>query len=415
VFPPPVLDVEHAFFAEQRPVTDDNPGRRYLGVCAHGQRLKSVEVRVFTTLLAAAQRLFERYGEAADPWMTLVTYFGALRELGGAKRLVDDDVKARLRKSDQRGLARRSLRVVQELTSRISSTDIPDVLDQLGERFVPPAIGPDGKAVRQDTDRIPIDVLLATSMISVGVDVGRLGLMCAVGQPKTTAEYIQATSRVGRDPSGPGLVVTVYNWARPRDLSHYETFEHYHATFYRHVEALSVTPFSSRALDRGLTATFVALMRHAGEPQWNPNTGAQLVEIGASIVDDLADAVVARAAEVGSDVAVEGEVRRMLQFRLDRWKSAQGVVGVQLGYKEDAGTIKGLLHEPTLGTWDEFSCPNSLRETEPTVNLIIGDWEQDPALASAPAFRLGAGEGRPRPDTAEDEDALEVDTQEASI
>jgi Helicase conserved C-terminal domain len=415
VFPPPVLDVEHAFFAEQRPVTDDHPGRQYLGICAHGQRLKSVEVRVFTSLLAAAQRLFERYGEAADPWMTFVAYFGALRELGGAKRLVDDDVKARLRKTDQRGLAKRSLRVVQELTSRISSTDIPDVLDQLGERFTPPKVGPDGKSVRSANDRLPIDVLLATSMISVGVDVGRLGLMCAVGQPKTTAEYIQATSRVGRDRSGPGLVITVYNWARPRDLSHYETFEHYHATFYRHVEGLSVTPFSSRALDRGLTAAFVALVRHAGQPAWNPNTGAQVVDVSASVVNELVEVIAARGADVGSDADVEEEVRRMLEFRLDRWKAAQGVVGVQLGYKEDTGTIKGLLHEPTLGTWDEFSCPNSLRETEPTVNLIIGDWERDPALAAAPPFILGSGETRPRPETAEDEDATEVDVEEAAV
>jgi len=415
VFPPPALDVEHAFFAEQRPVTDDHPGRQYLGICAHGQRLKSVEVRVFSCLLAAAQRLFDRYGEAADPWMTFVTYFGALRELGGAKRLVDDDVKARLRKTDQRGLARRSLRVVQELTSRISSTDIPDVLDQLGERFTPPQIGDDGKPVRSNAERLPIDVLLATNMISVGVDVGRLGLMCVVGQPKTTAEYIQATSRVGRDRSGPGLVVTIHNWARPRDLSHYETFEHYHATFYRHVEALSVTPFSSRALDRGLTAAFVALVRHAGEPTWNPNVGALVVDVGASVIDQLVDAISARGADVGSDADVEKEVRRMLAFRLDRWKAAQSVVGVQLGYREDTGTVKGLLHEPTLGTWDEFSCPNSLRETEPTVNLIIGDWEQDPSLAGAPVFSLGAGESRPRLDTAEDEDAAEADAAEAAV
>ncbi len=415
VFPPPVLDVEHAFFAEQRPISDEHPGRQYLGICAHGQRLKSVEVRVFTSLLAAAQRLFERYGDAADPWMTLVAYFGALRELGGAKRLVDDDVKARLRKTDQRGLAKRSLRVVQELTSRISSTDIPDVLDQLGERFTPPKVGPDGKPIRANGDRLPIDVLLATSMISVGVDVGRLGLMCAVGQPKNTAEYIQATSRVGRDRSGPGLVVTIYNWARPRDLSHYETFEHYHATFYRHVEALSVTPFSSRALDRGLTAAFVSLVRHASQPAWNPNTGAQVVDVTASIIDQLVDAIAARGADVGSDADVEDEVRRMLEFRLDRWKAAQGVVGVQLGYKEDTGTIKGLLHEPTLGIWDEFSCPNSLRETEPTVNLIIGDWERDPALAGAPPFVLGVGDARPRPETAEDEDAAEVDAEEAAV
>jgi hypothetical protein len=412
VFPPPVLDVEHAFFAEQRPVTDTNPGRRYLGICAHGQRLKAVEVRVFTTLLAAAQRLFERYGDDADPWMTLVTYFGALRELGGAKRLVDDDVKARLRKTDQRGLARRSLRVVQELTSRISSTDIPGVLDQLGERFVVPATGADGKPVKQSDARWPIDVLLATSMISVGVDVSRLALMCCVGQPKTTAEYIQSTSRVGRDKSGPGLVVTIYNWARPRDLSHYETFEHYHATFYRHVEALSVTPFSSRALDRGLTALFVSLVRHAAKPQWNPNTGAQIVDVNATVVDELVEVVAARAADVGSNIDAEDEVRRMLAFRLDRWKAQQGIVGVQLGYKEDAGTIKGLLHEPTLGTWDEFSCPNSLRETEPTINLIIGDWQHDPALSGAPSFVLGTGEAhRPAADTAEDEEAVGMDRE----
>src|SRR5207249_975972 len=185
------------------------------------------------------------------------------------------------------GLARRSLRVVQELTSRIASTDIPDVLDQLGERFTPPTVDDNGKPMRATNDRLPIDVLLATSMISVGVDVGRLGLMSVVGQPKTTAEYIQATSRVGRDRKGPGLVVTIYNWARPRDLSHYETFEHYHATFYRHVEALSVTPFSSRALDRGLTALFVSLVRHAGKLAWNPNGGAQTVDVNADVIDEL--------------------------------------------------------------------------------------------------------------------------------
>lgn len=112
-------------------------------------------------------------------------------------------------------------------------------------------------------------------MLSVGVDVNRLGLMVVNGQPKNTAEYIQATSRVGR--AFPGLVFTVQTWSRPRDLSHYETFEHYHATFYKHVEAQSVTPFSARALDRGLTGTFVSLMRLAND-ELNPNLGAQLLD-----------------------------------------------------------------------------------------------------------------------------------------
>ncbi|MCP6468058.1 hypothetical protein NL473_28715, partial [Klebsiella pneumoniae] len=83
----------------------------------------------------------------------------------------------------------------------------------------------------------------------VGVDVTRLGLMLMVGQPKNTAEYIQASSRVGRDGSRPGLVVTLGNWARPRDLAHFEQFRHYHETFYSQVEPLSVTPYSYTSID----------------------------------------------------------------------------------------------------------------------------------------------------------------------
>lgn len=113
------------------------------------------------------------------------------------------------------------------------------------DRLAVPHVWPRPK---QRDEGWPLDVVLATNMISVGVDVPRLGAMVCAGQPKTTSEYIQATSRVGR--ATPGLVITVYNWARPRDLSHYETFGHYHATFYRHVEAISVTPFAARALDR---------------------------------------------------------------------------------------------------------------------------------------------------------------------
>src|SRR5947207_4289953 len=151
---------------------------------------------------------------------------------------------------EQRGLARRNAPLLEELTARKSSTDIPDVLDKLERVF---------DAARDPTSPRPLDVLLATNMISVGVDVKRLGLMVVAGQPKTTAEYIQATRRVGR--AYPGLVCVVFNWARPRDLSHYEQFEHYHATFYQQVEALSVTPFAPRALDRGLAALLTSYVR----------------------------------------------------------------------------------------------------------------------------------------------------------
>ncbi len=143
------------------------------------------------------------------------------------RRLVDDDVRSRLAQVEARGLRRRNLRLpyaVEELTSRKSATDIPEVLERMKRKFPP---------FGQQANPQPIDVLLATNMLSVGVDVSRLGLMIVAGQPKATSEYIQATSRVGRGSAG--LVLTVYNWARPRDLSHFEGFRHYHATFYRQV------------------------------------------------------------------------------------------------------------------------------------------------------------------------------------
>src|SRR5262249_61132473 len=116
------------------------PGRKYIGICAPGRRLKAALIRVYTAFLSAAQALYEtkKYGTPADPWMTLVGYFNSMRELGGMRRLVDDDVSTRLRKLDRRGLAKRLLSgtdFLQELTSRVGSTHIPLILDRLESPF----------------------------------------------------------------------------------------------------------------------------------------------------------------------------------------------------------------------------------------------------------------------------------------
>ncbi len=228
IFPPQCIDIEDNFFSRQRETGEEYPGRKYLGICAPGKRLKAALIRVYVAQLSASQTLYQKYGGIVDPWMTLVGYFNSIRELGGMRRMIDDDVAARLQKMDRRGLAVRRNLATRELTSRISSTDIPFILDQLEKTFDPTKEPKDIPPKER-----PIDVLLATNMISVGVDVPRLGAMIAAGQPKSTAEYIQATSRVGR--SKPGLVITVYNWARPRDLSHFEAFENFHARFYRYL------------------------------------------------------------------------------------------------------------------------------------------------------------------------------------
>jgi hypothetical protein len=401
VFPPQGLDVRDNFFSLQRPPSDELPGRRYVGIFAPGRRLKVALIRTYVSLLAAAQTLYEKkgYGISADPWMTVIGYFNSMRELGGMRRLVDDDVRTRLGKMDQRGLSKRGVYSVDELTSRKDSTDIPVVLDHLEIAFDPFTEAKRKEMAKKkqvkDMPKRPLDVLLATNMVSVGVDVQRLGLMVVAGQPKTTAEYIQATSRVGR--KFPGLVFTVCNWTRPRDLSHYETFEHYHSTFYKHVEALSVTPFAQGALARGLTALLAACIRLQGT-EFNANKGASKIDRNHPYIQEAIKTIVRRAELVGN---LENDfiknLKTELNERIDQWLAeAQRTAGGRvLGYDEqrDGVTVR-LLRRPGLDSWHDFTCLNSLRDVEPSVGLIFhdGGLDADPSFIAPSSEDDGAEE-----------------------
>lgn len=403
VFPPPVLDAGQTFFSTQVDVSGQNPGRRYLGVCAHGQRMKSVQIRVAQVLLAASQLLFDQHGDATDPYMTMVDYFSATHELAGMRRMVEDDITTRLRSQDRRGLANRGGPVLEELTSRVSSDDIGKTLQRLGNTFDPDvdstaaaqqraqlnkalreAQAAKDKATekrlteeiealpRHPLGKMPIDVLLATSMLQVGVDVSRLGLMVVTGQPKNAAEYIQATSRVGRAPKRPGLVVTMFNWARPRDLAHFETFAFFHETFYARVEALSVTPFADRALDRGLTGVMVSLLRHAKD-EWNLETGAHAVPVSDAAVTDAINWIGERGADVLCDVTAKQLIADQCKERIDDWdRRRRGLEHAQLSYtKRPTNATLDPLLVTSAARWAMWSVGTSLREVEPEANLLM--------------------------------------------
>lgn len=371
VFPPPGLDARDSFFALQRDRPADeltHPGRRYAGVCAPGRRFKQVLIRVYVAQLRAAWTVLGRQpGEDADAYMTLVGYFNSLRELGGMRRLVEDDVQNRLFRPQEEGRGRL---LIEELTSRKSASEIPQVLDQLGVRRL-------SQEKRTTTKRKPdeqytppaIDVLLATNMISVGVDVSRLGAMVVAGQPKSTSEYIQATSRVGR--SHPGLVLTVYNWARPRDLSHYETFCHYHRTLYKQVEALSVTPFAPRALDRGLAGVLASLLRLCG-PDWNSNDGAQRVDPTDPRATRARKAICERADDQIGHRATDVLGERVTSL-LQAWRNEAEVGQRNLVYRRrgrsDADV--SLLQEPGMEGWSQWTVPTSMRNVEAAVPLAL--------------------------------------------
>ncbi len=438
VFPPLLVDISDTFFSRQVPVTVQTPGRRYLGICAHGVRLKSAEIRLAEILLIAGQTMFDAYGPAADPYMTVVGYFNATRELAGMRRYLDDDVTTRVRSHGRpRGLADRiassaGMLAIEELTSRISSAEISNVLKLLEAGFSADLdtsarrraiLAETADALKSKRDRhplaertyerlragrIPVDVVLATSMLQVGVDVSRFGLMVITGQPKNTAEYIQASSRVGRDAARPGLVVTLYNWSRPRDLAHYEDFEQYHATFYRQVEALSVTPYTRRALDRGTAAAFVAAVRNT-EHAYSRDADAQDVPLEGPVVQHVIERFLDRAGRAGGPRGRDYLGERIGALR-DRWELAKtGSGSARLGYRDRPGNqpLRGLLEVASGGAWTELTVPMSMRETENEINLLVpGAGLFEPVLGQA-AWLFGA-----RPDDGDDSDGQAADESE---
>ncbi|GAA2600931.1 MULTISPECIES: helicase-related protein [Streptomyces] len=242
-FPPAGLDARDSWFAVE---TDPakKASRRYVGLLAPGTSQSTLLIRTYAALLHQAMRA-ETSDRVRDAYWTLVGYFNSLRLLSAAELQVNDDVEDYLRLLAERdGTEVRPSNRYSELTSRVDASLIPARLKEIEKRHPSPDVR---------------DVLLATNMIAVGVDIDRLGLMAVMGQPQTTAEYIQATSRVGR--AHPGLVAVMLNSMRPRDRSHYEGFLHFHSALYREVESTSVTPFSVRSRDRGLHAVVVALAR----------------------------------------------------------------------------------------------------------------------------------------------------------
>lgn len=370
VFPPSGVTAQDSFFAREvkiDPTKDASAGRLYVGLNAPGSSGKTLMIRIYAALLASAQQgmdLRVESGEVADvdPYATLVGYFNSLRALGGAKRLVDDDVRVRLKYLRQQHQYPHRLNLnVEEMTSRKKSSEIPELLKRLDLSFPRPEKGKSAPW--------PLDVLLATNMISVGVDVDRLGLMVVAGQPKTTAEYIQATSRVGR--KHPGLVVVAYNWLGARDLSHYERFRSYHAAIYRHVEAISATPFASRALDRGLHGIYVAMNR-LQDAVMVPNDGAYEFQSGEVRAKTVVEGIVQRAAALRDNDDAE-RVRQRLEKASEEWQRLNDDPTIYWNGPKAPPKNNARVLIRTSGSREEgrWAVPGSLREVEPTVAINL--------------------------------------------
>ncbi|ABW19569.1 helicase-related protein [Alkaliphilus oremlandii] len=253
-FPPQGINIRDSYFAVEATI-DERPGRKYIGVLSPHKSATTTLIRVYALLQFATRYLKDKgfEDEVVDNYWTLTGYFNSLRELGGAVVQVYDDVQDRyaflyntkFKKLNPSFSGEKKYEYLEELTSRKNQSEITKALEDLSRTYET------GEA---------FDYVLASNMISVGVDISRLGLMVVNGQPKSNSEYIQASSRVGR--KNPGLVISVYNPSRSRDRSHYEQFMVYHSAMYKHVESTSLTPFSARARERALSAVYISMCRH---------------------------------------------------------------------------------------------------------------------------------------------------------
>ncbi|MEH6433841.1 helicase-related protein [Massilia sp. DD77] len=349
LFPPAGISAGNSFFS--RTSTDPKQrGRLYLGAMGQGHTPTFSNVIASSALLSAGGVMRAQAGDQVDTWWTVVAYHNSKRELGKTLSLARDDIPGRL---DALGEQRKvTASRVSELSANLKDSEIPEALHRLSVEL------PDSHA---------LDYVACTNMLSVGVDVSRLGLMLVNGQPKTVSEYIQASSRVGRSRNRPpGIVFTLFSPTKPRDRSHYEFFRHFHKGFYRYVEPTSVTPFAMPAQQRGLHGAFLALVRMVS--QISANNHAAAIRTNAPEVRRLADVFCARIEDARDGKMAE--TRRRLDDFIDDWMSQANEHGSKLrfqsGGKEHPGLIKAF-RKPGTG----IETLQSLRNVDVPLKLDV--------------------------------------------
>ena len=350
VFPPIGIEGNRFFLRDiqAHPLDDEKPGRLYLGVCCPGRGTLTPQVRMWSGLLQTAHE--HRTQDGIDPFWTLTGYFNAVRELAGAVELYRQDIPGRMRV-----VAGDNTRILdpveRELSGRTHSGLLPSILDELNKS------GPDGAP----------DSLFTTSMFGTGVDIPRLGLMLVNGQPKTTTAYIQATGRVGRRRGA--LVVTLFNAARPRDLSHYEFFARHHLQLHRFIEPVTVYPFASGTLARAAGPVVLGMLRNmAGtDGEWKDGPRHIVGGRGSGEIRRVTEYLESRSQrQPEKRRPAADETGTHIKSELDRWESTaranEGLKFYEYFVAKNAVVLGDQLHDQLPVVFE--NTPQSLRELE---------------------------------------------------
>ena len=320
-FPHPGIDADDSFFARESIIDHEKGifGRKYVGLMPSGKTKAMMEIRSIAAMLQRTYSM-DIEEDIKDKLWTLMVYFNSLKDLGKCATLVDDDVKDFIKRMAYRTGTAKDARIItgaDELTSRVSTTQLNQTLDKLEKLSY--------SKENIENKRWPSNILLATNMISVGIDVARLNVMLMVGQPKLTSEYIQASSRVGRE--YPGVAFAMYDGSKSRDRSHYEQFKGYHESFYRYVEPTGVTPFSKPARERALHAVIIALLRQLNIDLAPDNNAKNFnVEEYKGEIEKITDYIISRNRNISESINPDmklddDEIKEEISVLLEQWES----------------------------------------------------------------------------------------------
>lgn len=360
IFPTQIKDISNSFFAEEGN-EKQKATRMYIGTISTNISPVTLLVRVYAAVFYATRYLKEKgySDEVVDSFWTEVGYFNSIRELGGAVVQIRNDVKDRYKYlcrekfkniMPYEQMRKYYLDKMEEITSRNTGKgSIEEVLHKLEIKYP-----------RRDAK----DYVLATNMISVGIDIDRLNLMIIDGQPKLNSEYIQASSRVGR--RTPSIVINLYNATKSRDKSHYEQFITYHSNIYKYVEATSVTPFSSMAREKALHAVLISLARQF-IPEMKDEKGAGRIKDKKDEIYKLVNKILQRIKIVDKEELQKAEEE--LDDIIEKWDKITD--GYNLTYSQK-DTKKLLVRtDEANNSTSGFITLNSMRNVDTASNIFV--------------------------------------------
>ena len=291
IFPKNGIDYDDSFFAFYRRTENNNhfeSKRKYIGIMPTGRTQMTTQMRL-SAILFVHRALFEighqdekDFEKVADNYYSIISYFNSLKEVGKTDALFYIEYVKYLRRLYKRVLRNGDLMecyyagelTESEISGRLSASDVNKTFTEVATHWTLKNRLPHKEGEKWVRAILPPDYILATNMISVGLDVSRFNTIIMNSMPRNIAEYIQASSRVARNVHG--LVITSHNPFRSRDVSHFEKFREFHEKLYYYVEPISITPFSKKSVEKYFSLYMAALIRHSFKELADGNSAKNL-------------------------------------------------------------------------------------------------------------------------------------------